>query len=259
MAILDVTMTNYAFKAMLNKTRGSNSVAFYEEIIPRLATVHANKIWTESIPSIAPLTDTSIVKVYTQLPLTLDRSVPGNRKWVALPTFSSSWSSGSATNVGDIITNWIEPMYGVTYSPQIYNGAGAVIPELDASDWVFDKGVLVFNSADRSETGSSVSQAIKLTACAYIGKTLMNGAPSNLSQFMTRQELGSNVGDKDGLIKTFALPSNINLDLLFHVYFNSVLLFPNLDYTIDVTNKTITLEVAPQTYDSLNCIFYPTA
>ncbi len=186
MAITDQTRTNVAFKSLQGKARGNDSTPYYAETIPRKGTTHADQVWLSDVPRTPPSSSTEVVARYYpdaegEIVLTMDRAVAGGRKWVALDRFEGSWSSGSG-DVSRVQGGWIAPEFGAQYVAQLYDGAGQRIPELDASDWMFDyaAGVLTFNSQDRAESGTSAGQAIKLRVFRYIGHTL--GSPPDFEQ-----------------------------------------------------------------------------
>lgn len=268
MALTDITKTDYTFKSFNFKARGTNSAQFFEENIPRNPYTSAEFVWTESIPYTPPTETSSVVKKWYPfedggdgwIVMTRDRSVDGGRKWVALDVHSSNWSSGSG-DVTKVLRGFIGPKYGPQYIVKVFDGAGNQIPELDASDWVFDydSGVLVFNSSDRSESGSTLTASIKIKVFQYIGKTLKNSSPSVASFAMKR---GTVTGNIDGINSVFALPEDLNTDLYYVLKCNGLDMYPGADFTVNVNNlREITLHDTVEVYgdgtDRLDVIYYP--
>lgn len=171
-------IADLVYKALIwGRVQGSASALPQEENIPLKLDVHGDDIYVNSIPSTPPSATTGVIKKHYPsseggddwIVLSKDSKYNGNRVWVALPTWSSSFSSGSG-DLTQIMTNFVAPKYGVGYKVKLYDVAGNEIPELDQSDWVFyyKAGVLVFNM-DRVENGSSEVASIKIKAFQYIG------------------------------------------------------------------------------------------
>lgn len=264
MALSDQTKVDYTFKDFANKARSSNNVAYYEETIQRVRTLHSSKVWTESIPVEPPSTSTNVVKKFYPtdeggdgwIVMTMDRAVSNGLKWVALPTHQVNWSSGSA-DVSVVMNNFIPPTYGKKYIVKVYKGNNSIIPELDTVDYFFDyeTGILIFNGVtSMSETGLSEATSIKIKVYQYVGKNLSNSMPSSSNWAMKRGEL---TGVLDGVNKTFILPTDLNKDLLFHVFFNSAMLFPQADYSFNPAMNTIVLEDVPESFDKLRIVYHP--
>lgn len=172
----DTTKLDRTWKNSQNKARGDNNTQVFEENIPTVVDVQATEIYADAIPSTPPASTLSPVKKWFatggdgRITLTRDRKYNGARVWVAKGTHSTNYSSGSGS-VTDILKNFISPKYGSGYVVKVFDGSNTQIPELDASSWLFDykAGVLTFES-DRTETGNSTSDSIKIDVYQYIGQ-----------------------------------------------------------------------------------------
>ncbi len=177
MAWSDAVKLDRLWKKMFNRARGTNEAEHYEENIPTTVDVHSSEIYHESIPTTPPPSTTTTIKKWYPVSeggdgwivLTLDRKYNGNRVWVAKNTWSPSFSSGSG-NISDILRNFISPKYSFQYRVKVYDGNDNEIPELDDSSWLFDykAGVLTFEQ-DRSESGATQSDCIKIKVYQYVG------------------------------------------------------------------------------------------
>jgi hypothetical protein len=261
MAISTAIQTDVSFKDVKRRAYTSTNAKFFEENIPRIRVTPSDSVITEAIPYPPPPATTSVVEVI-DIRATLDRGVPGNKVWVLKATWQGTWDSGSG-NKGDILTRLIDPaLGGPLYVAEVYagtSGSNARIPELDASDWSldYDAGVLVFNSSNRSETGNSADDSIRVKCYRYIGETLATSAPSNAGHTMARTAL---VGVVDGTNKDFLLPVDCNTDLLFMPLYNGQQVFPGADWTQDATNPLLLHFVAsPDPGDVMHVVYYPAA
>lgn len=247
MAILDTTKLDALFKGFFSKARTSSSKQFFEENIPTSYDVHANEVYLETIPSTPPSSDTTVIKKYAKLVLTKDKSVSNNLAWVALPTWASDWSSGSATNIDTIHKNFISPKYGSGYVVKVFKGDGTRIPELDATDWMFDykAGVLTFQTNPGMD-GSTEEKSVYIEVYQYIGKTAADGIAAAESQeayidaefksiVITELKQLEN-GDPDNSVVFDDLTYEIGKNELM-VYLNGMLMFPGEDYAETSTNS----------------------
>jgi hypothetical protein len=236
MAISSAIQTDVSFKDVKRKAYTTTNAKFFEENIPRIRVV--------------------------DLRLTLDRGVPGNKAWVLKETWQGTWDSGSGDK-SDMLTRLIDPaMGGPLYVAEVYGGSSmgnARIPELHTSDWSldYDAGVLVFNSENRTETGSAQADSIRVKCYQYIGKTLATAVPSNANHVMKRAVLA---GVIDGTNKDFLLPSDCNTDLLFLPKWNGLDTYPVADWAQDATNPLLLHFVAsPDPGDVMHVVYYPVA
>ena len=166
---LDSSKTDRLWKAIFSRARTSPDKQFFEENIPTAFDLHADEVYAESIPRDVPIADTDIIKK-VNLTLTRDKTVSGNKAWVALPVWQSNWSSGTG-DVTEIAGNFISPKYGPGYVAKIFKGDETRIPELSDLSWVFDykAGVLMFES-DPGQNGVTESTSIKIEVYQYTGR-----------------------------------------------------------------------------------------
>lgn len=242
MAILDSTKLDALFKGFFSKARTSSSKQFFEENIPTSYDVHASEVYLEKIPSTPPSSDTAVVKKYSKLVLTKDKSVSNNLAWVALPEWSSDWSSGSANNIDTIHKNFIAPKYGSGYVVKVFKGDGTRIPELDASDWMFDykAGVLTFQSNPGMD-GTSQDKSVYIEVYQYIGRTAADGIGSAEAKTAKIEVVTKSIiiEEKEGdinLVDFEDVTYNVGENELM-VFLNGVLMFPDEDYTETSTNS----------------------
>ncbi|MEZ5537650.1 MAG: hypothetical protein R3F02_18775 [Thiolinea sp.] len=236
---------------------------FYEETIPRASEVHGAEVFGELIPPTPPAASAGVVKKFWPaveggdgwLPLTVDRSVPGNKTWVALPEHSDNWSSGSA-DTSQVLSGFISPKYGKQYLVKVFDGNDNEIPQLDSSDWTFDysAGVLVFNGANRSETGNSAADSIKIKVYQYVGNTLLDVISSASGRLILK---GNLIGTKDGVNKQFNLPASVDSGVYYEIRLSGVPLVAT-DYTITGGTQVELIE-APESYQGLDIVYYPTS
>lgn len=267
MALTFVQKVEKVFEWLQSKTDTDSNKQFYEENIPRSTEVHSSEIFGQPIPTIPPMNTAGVVKKFYPvtengdgwLALTVDRSVAGNRTWVALPTHSSNWSAGK-DDVTQILKGFISPKYGKQYLVKVFNGADQEIPQLDSSDWTFDysSGVLVFNSENRTESGNTPDDAIKIKVYQYIGKTAdqmlsVGEAAGAGGRERIRAQL---TGNKDGTNQTYHLPVDCDTSAHYEVQVNGVGIEPNRDFTVGATPTELTLVVALTAPETIDAIYY---
>lgn len=233
---------------------------FYEETVPRASEVHGTEVFGELIPTTPPAISEGTVKKWYPaaeggdgwIEMTVDRSVPNNRTWVALPTHSANWSSGSA-DTSQILKRLISPKYGKQYLVKVFAGNGSEIPQLDASDWTFDysAGVLVFNSANRSETGNTPAASIKIKVFQYVGNSLLDVVIGASGRMVLRGDL---TGAKDGINTVYTLPASVDSGVYHEIRVSGMRLLPS-DYTINGLQVTLVCPLFP--YQGLDVIYYP--
>ncbi len=260
MALTDAQKLEKVFEWLSNNADTSTGKQFYEETIPRASEIHGAEVFGELIPAIPPATTLGVVKKWYPaaeggdgwLPMTVDRSVPNNRTWVALPTHSGNWSSGSA-DTSQIMKGFISPKYGKQYLVKVFDDSGNEIPQLDASDWTFDysAGVLTFNSANRSETGNTPAASIKIKVYQYAGNSLLEVVSGASGRLVLRGDLA---GVRDSVNTTFTLPASVDSGVFFEIRCSRVPLDAD-DYTIN--GLTVELASAPASYQSLDIVYYP--
>lgn len=152
MSLSDTTKTDISFKKLVNVDRTATAKAFYEENAGGGFNLHTQFLWNEPVPATAGSTPNT--KLWTQFPLTKDSSVANSLAWKI--------ESG-----GEVVTGWIPPKYGQTYTAKIYDSGGTQIFTTDASDWFFDyeRGVVTFQDTH------SFTEPVLLTAFQYVGKS----------------------------------------------------------------------------------------
>lgn len=243
-----------------NNADTSTAKQFYEETIARASEVHASEVFAEPIPSVPPASSTAVVKKWYPvaeggegwLVLTVDRSVANNRTWVALPAHSGNWSSGSA-DTSQVLKGFISPKYGKQYLVKVFAGNDSEIPQLDSSDWTFDysAGVLTFNSANRSESGNTPADSIKLKVFQYIGKQLLEVVGTGVGgRLVVRGDL---IGISDGVNTQYQLPAPVDSGVYFEIRCSKVPLDAD-DYSINGTQ--VTLAAAPLAYQTPDIVYY---
>ncbi len=130
MAFSDQTKREISFKKLVGRDHTSNAKEFFEEFPGGGFNVHADEVWSGTIPLTAPAFTTSVVKVFTDLALTEDVTVDDQRGWEALD---------SAIRLRD----WIPPKFGQTYTVRLFSddGYGSLGEEIASGDpinWFFD-------------------------------------------------------------------------------------------------------------------------
>jgi hypothetical protein len=125
----------------------------FAESIPSPLVVPDSSIWNQSlsIPTTPPVSDTSIVKVYSTSSahrMTADNSVSGSRAFIAYSTYNNTSSAR--------LSDWIDTQFGTAYVLKVYKGdpnsGGTLLPAGGSGSddgWFFDysSGVLNFNGA----------------------------------------------------------------------------------------------------------------
>lgn len=246
MALINDLKIDALFKAFVGKARTSTNKQFFEETIPTAYDVHAKDVYLEDIPSIPPADTAGVVKKYTKLVLTKDISVANNLAWVALPSHQTNWSSGSATNIDQILKNFISPKYGAGYVVKVFKGDGTRIPELDATDWLFDykSGVLTFSNNPGND-GSTVEKSIYIEVYQYVGKTASDGI-SHAGNAEIENVFKKILINKDNTTLVTLEDEYVNDGKSLMVFLNGLLVFPGLDYE-ETSTTSITFN-----YDLMN-------
>lgn len=151
------TISDFNFKKLLNKRVTSSTKRSYEEIGDYTLNVHADEIWSETIPGTPPLTTTSVVEVNTLLTLNEDTTVAGRQSYYA------------TDGLGNRLKDWISDKYDndptSTYAIKLYDQDDNEIPATDPSNWLFDysTGILVLQNTHSSAFG------FKISGYRYIG------------------------------------------------------------------------------------------
>lgn len=269
MALTETQKLEKVWEWFNNNADTSTGKAFYEETIPRSTEVHSTEVFGQPIPSVPPLTTAGVVKKWYPaaedgdaiIHMTCDRSVGGNKTWVAMENHYASWSSGSA-DISEVLSGFIGPKYGKQYLVKVFDGNDNEIPQLDTSDWTFDysSGVLVFNSETRPESGNTPADSIKIKVYQYVGKSAAQmieegGAAGAGGRERIRASLS---GAKDGVNTLYTLPADCDTDAHYEVQVNGVGVEPSLDYTVGANPLELTLVVALTAPEKLDVVYYPT-
>lgn len=251
-----------------NNADTSTGKAFYEETIPRSSEVHSSEVFGQAIPSIPPMATAGVVKKWYpaaengdgMIYMTCDRSVGGNKTWVALENHSANWSSGSA-DVSEVLKGFIGPKYGKQYLVKVFDKNDNEIPQLDTSDWTFDysSGVLVFNSANRSESGATPAASIKIKVYQYVGKSAaeMIEASAGAGAGGRERVRASLTGAKDGVNMLYSLPADCDTTAHYELQVNGVGVEPVTDFNVGVDPLQLTLVVALTAAEKLDVVYYP--
>ena len=156
----------------------------FAESLPSPLVVPDSSIWNHSlsIPITPPVSDTSIVKVYSTSSahrMTADSSVSGSRAFIAYSTYNNTSSAR--------LTDWIDTQFGTAYVLKVYKGdpnsGGTLLPAGGSGSndgWFFDysSGVLNFNG---SGLPSGVTDTnIYIVGYRYIGSKGVS-SPGQLS------------------------------------------------------------------------------
>ena len=156
----------------------------FAESIPSPLVVPDSSIWNQSlsIPTTPPVSDTSIVKVYSTSSahrMTADNSVSGSRAFIAYSTYNNTSSAR--------LSDWIDTQFGTAYVLKVYKGdpnsGGTLLPAGGSGSndgWFFDysSGVLNFNG---SGLPSGVTDTnIYIVGYRYIGSKGVS-SPGQLS------------------------------------------------------------------------------
>ena len=222
----------------------------------------------QPIPSIPPMASAGVVKKWYPVAeegdglihMTCDRSVGGNKTWVALENHAGNWSSGSA-DISQVLKGFIGPKYGKQYLVKVFDGDDNEIPQLDTSDWTFDysSGVLVFNSATRSESGATPMDSIKIKVYQYVGKSAaeMIEAGSAAGAGGRERVRASLTGMKDGSNQVYRLPDDCDATAHYEVQVNGIGVEPVTDFIVGTDPLELTLKVALTAPEKLDVVYYP--
>lgn len=151
--MLDSTKINFSQKKLSGKKHTWNSKKWYEEEDGIILFQHAKEVWIDTIPGTPPATETSIIRPINNLTMVEDTTVQGRRSFYAVD------------GLGNKMTGFIPPSYGINYSVNLFIG-GTKIPTTHSSGWMFDyaNGVLAFEN-------TPPAGAVTINAYEYIGRT----------------------------------------------------------------------------------------
>ena len=152
------------------------------------------EVWSDvgSIPSTIPSSNTTVLRIYTELETTEDSSATNNRTW--------------KTNT----TNWVPPKFGATYQLKVYvDTAGSGNPASNGTQlfetgsgnddqWYFDyqSGTLHFIGTNLPGSVTS-GKSIFVSGAKYNGNTLNTGLSTTLYN-ATIDSLASPLKTSDG-------------------------------------------------------------
>ena len=153
------------------------------------------EVWSDvgSIPSTIPSSNTTVLRIYTELETTEDSSATNNRTW--------------KTNT----TNWVPPKFGATYQLKVYvDSAGSGNPASNGTQlfetgsgnddqWYFDyqSGTLNFIGTNLP-SGVTDGKSIFVSGAGYIGNTFATGIKDVTLYNATVDSLASPLKTSDG-------------------------------------------------------------
>ena len=153
------------------------------------------EVWSDvgSIPSTIPSSNTTVLRIYTELETTEDSSATNNRTW--------------KTNT----TNWVPPKFGATYQLKVYvDSAGSGNPASNGTqlfetgsgnndEWYFDyqSGTLNFIGSNLP-SGVSDGNSIFVSGARYQGNTFATGIKDVTLYNATIDSLASPLKTSDG-------------------------------------------------------------
>jgi len=198
MAISDTQKVDLLWKKVgFSKTKtdtNANKKAPNEAIVSDLIIKPA-EVWSDvgSIPSTIPGSNTSILRIYTELETTEDGTATNNR----------TWKTGT--------TNWVPPKFGATYQLKVYvDSAGSSNPASNGTqlfetgsgnddEWYFDyqSGTLNFIGTNLP-SGVSDGKSIFVSGAKYQGNTFATGIKDVTLYNATIDSLASPLKTSDG-------------------------------------------------------------
>lgn len=154
---MSTTKEDRSFKTLISRaTTDSTNKFFFNEFGEDTINVHADDIWSNTIPFDDPsqaVTD-GVAELRTLFVLTEDLSVPS----------SQSWKAESPPDTR--LRNWISPKFGDSFNIRLFDNNDVEIFTTDPLDWFFDyqTGILTINGNALSKT-----RPFKITGYRYIG------------------------------------------------------------------------------------------
>ena len=153
------------------------------------------EVWSDvgSIPSTIPSSNTTVLRIYSELETTEDSSATNNR----------TWKTGT--------TNWVPPKFGATYQLKVYvDSAGSGNPASNGTqlfetgsgnddEWYFDyqSGTLNFIGSNLP-SGVSDGKSIFVSGARYQGNTFATGIKDVTLYNATIDSLASPLKTSDG-------------------------------------------------------------
>jgi hypothetical protein len=140
---------SYLLKNSQYRKTSSKLKDYYEEVFDSaISAVHNDDVWAESIPSVAPKANTSVLIYYNRLELKEDSTVQDSRTWISVSNVSATYDFSQREDfTNPRLKNWVPPKYGDNYKIKIYNSSNTEISMYHTSNWIFnyDTGVLLFD------------------------------------------------------------------------------------------------------------------
>jgi hypothetical protein len=198
MAISDTQKVDLLWKKVgFSKTKSdtnANKKAPNEAIVSDLIIKPA-EVWSDvgSIPATIPTSNTTVLRIYTELETTEDGTATNNR----------TWKTGT--------TNWVPPKFGATYQLKVYvDSAGSGNPASNGTqlfetgsgnddEWYFDyqSGTLNFIGSNLP-SGVSDGKSIFVSGARYQGNTFATGIKDVTLYNATIDSLASPLKTSDG-------------------------------------------------------------
>ncbi|NCV17834.1 MAG: hypothetical protein EBW42_03410 [Rhodobacterales bacterium] len=198
MAISDTQKVDLLWKKVgFSKAKSdtnANKKAPNEAIVSDLIIKPA-EVWSDvgSIPSTIPSSNTTVLRIYTELETTEDATATNNR----------TWKTGT--------TNWVPPKFGATYQLKVYvDSAGSGNPASNGTqlfetgsgnndEWYFDyqSGTLNFIGSNLP-SGVSDGNSIFVSGARYQGNTFATGIKDVTLYNATIDSLASPLKTSDG-------------------------------------------------------------
>jgi len=158
---MSTTKEDRSFKTLINReTTDSVNKFFFNELGADTINVHADDIWSESIPFNDPAQAVTIgvAELRTLFVMTEDLTVPNNQSWKVVDP------PGTITNPR--LRDWISPKFGNLFGIRLFDNNDIEIFITDPVGWFFDyqTGILTFDG-----NASSKARPFKITGYRYIG------------------------------------------------------------------------------------------
>jgi len=173
-----------SFKKLNSKRISSDLKSVFQEIGVRSLDIHNDDIKVDIIPSTPPVSDTSVVKLYSGIGHTLVEDVTVLNGLTFFATLLNSPGLGvTASNPIGIgatsrLFNWIPDKYdalgtlpGAGYEIKLYDKDGVQVTSTDPSNWYFDysTGILIFDQDTMSSGTVTARKPFSITGYRYVG------------------------------------------------------------------------------------------
>ena len=173
-----------SFKKLNSKRISSDVKSLFNEIGVLSLDIHNDDIKVDIIPSTPPVSDTSVVKVYSGFGHTLvqDVTVLDGLTFFATTLNSPGFGVTASNPIGIGATarlfNWISDKYdalgtlpGSGYEIKLYDKDGVQVTSTDSSNWYFDysTGILIFDLPTMSSSTVSARKPFSIAGYRYVG------------------------------------------------------------------------------------------